>query len=138
MSKHLVAAIDGPFLCNGSRDGIWTLDPAHATCVECLRAALAATVPALRARLARALSSLASMRAWHALYHGDRDPCALCVDADGCLDREGVNWRAAPAPSPLAATGPFDASARKEERSVAAAAEAIHELAVQLAPKEAP
>jgi hypothetical protein len=43
----------------------------------------------LRARLARALSSLASMREWHRTYHGD-DPCALCIDADGALEREGV------------------------------------------------
>jgi hypothetical protein len=75
----------------------------------------------LRARLARALSSLASMRAWHRLYHG-KDPCALCVDADGCLSREGVSipddWRipvffrlaepASPETSPATARGGGD------------------------------
>lgn len=39
--RHLVKGFDGPFLCNGSRDGVWTYDEKQATCVECLRTALA-------------------------------------------------------------------------------------------------
>jgi hypothetical protein len=98
---HLVREFDGPFLCNGSHDGVWTYDEEQATCVPCLRAAVRAApreddprdaAVQLRARLARALSSLASMREWHAVYHG-KDPCALCVDADGVLTREGVEMR---------------------------------------------
>lgn len=36
---HLVLTHDGPFVCNGSHDGVWTYNVSNVTCLECLRTA---------------------------------------------------------------------------------------------------
>jgi hypothetical protein len=62
--RHLVRGFDGPFLCNGSRDGVWTYDERQATCAECLRAALSASearAAALEAERDEARGAFAAM-----------------------------------------------------------------------------
>ena len=39
--RHLVNTYDGPFVCNGGHDGVWTYAPQKATCTACLTKQLA-------------------------------------------------------------------------------------------------